>query len=244
MTPLFTYVIIENDDADANALKVQLDKFDELECAGMFADARAGKTFLQKNKVDFLFLDIDMPRLNGVELLRLLSKPPVTVFCTSYEEFMAEGIALEVADYLLKPIPFDRLVNAVNRAKRRLGRPYEGDVEVYQDYINVKVAGGIRRFIPLADINYVRAAGHDCHLSLVDPESGKEIIELAHQSFGSIVDYLPERLFIQTHRSYVVALDRIVEIHAGHLKLSIPEGKMISITKGNLAKLLKSTGNA
>ncbi|HWK99713.1 MAG TPA: LytTR family DNA-binding domain-containing protein [Parapedobacter sp.] len=242
MKHLFTYVLIEDNPADANAMQSLLEKFDELECVGVFTDAQAGKAFLLQNDVDFLFLDIDMKGLSGIELLRLLPKRPVTVFCTSYDQFMAEGIDLEVADYLLKPVPFDRLVNAVSRAKRRLGQPYEGEIEVYRDYINVKIDNGIRKFIALADINYVRAANHDCHLSLVGSKPDEETMVFAKQSFGSVVAYLPEKQFFKTHRSFVVALDRIEEIHAEFVKLSIPKGKMISITKGYLAKLINRTG--
>jgi len=243
MKHFFTYVIIDDNLADSNALHTELAKFDELQWVGTFTDAQSAKKFLVKEDVDFLFLDIDMPGLNGMELLRLLPDPPVTVICTSYVEFMAEGLELEVADYLLKPIPFDRLAKAIQRAKRRLGRLNEAEVDVNRDYLNVKVGDGIRRFIATGDINYVRAADHWCYVSLVDPKSGGEILLLAKQSFGSVADCLSEKQFFKANRSCIVALNRIEEIHSsGHLKLSIPKDKLISVTQANLAKLVKRTG--
>ncbi|SEL93444.1 LytR/AlgR family response regulator transcription factor [Parapedobacter koreensis] len=245
MKPLFTYVIIDDNFNDATALQTQLAKFDELHLAGIFPDAQAGRAFLDKHDVDFLFLDIDMPRLNGMELLHLLPKPPVTIICTAYSEFMAQGFEQEVVDYLMKPIPFDRLVKAVQLAKRRLGRVSEEDPEVYQDYLNVKVGNGIRKFIDVADINYVRAVDHYCNVSLVDPKTGGEITVLAKQSFGSVAEHLPKKQFFQTNKSYIVALDRISEIRSsGHLMLSLPKGKLISITQANRAKLLKLSGGS
>jgi len=244
MNHLFSYVVIEDDAVDCKTLKDHLDKFDELECAGIFDDPKVGKSFLLNNDVDLLFLDIDMPGLSGVELLQMIPEPPVTIFCTRYEEFMADGIALEVADYLLKPIPFDRLVSAVRRAQRWLGRPREAEMQVYRDYINVNIGNNIRKFIRVADINYVRAANHECEISLVGDQPGNEKILIAKQSFGSVVGILSEKQFFQTTRSFVVALDRIVEIFPGHVKLSIPEDRMISINQVNREKLLKRTGRA
>ncbi len=240
----FNYIIIDDSADDTSALQCHLDKFEELKLLATFGDPQAGRSFLMKNDVDFLFLDIDMPGLNGIELLRLIPDPPVTVICTAHAEFMAQGFELEVVDYLLKPIAFDRLVKTVRRAKRRLGQASESDPEIYHDYININIGNGIRKFIRTDTINYVRAANHQCRLSVVDPKTGGESIILARQSFGSVVDYLSKKHFFPVDRSGVVALDRIKELRSsGHVLLSIPNDKMVSITKANLAKLRKLTGS-
>lgn len=245
-----TCIIIDDRDDDIKMLEIEIRKVSELELIKTFKSPFEGKEFLEKNAVDLLFLDISMPELNGTELLRMLDEPPVTILCTAHPQFQSDVFELDVADCLLKPFRFDRFLKAVRNAKSKLFvEDHVPETEVLEDYIFVKTEYKTFKMLHVCDINYIMAEDNQAAISLVNDELSDDVNADDHQllkvkeGIGSLYKRLSKRRFFQSHRSYVVAFDRIDKILTdGFLILNIPKGKRISISERNMAKLFGLMG--
>lgn len=111
-----TCYIIDDEPLAIEVLQSHLEKISRIKIEGTFQNAIKAFEAFQDNPVDLLFLDIQMPGLTGIKLLRSLKNPPQVIFTTAYREYAVEGFELDVTDYLLKPIPFERLLKAINKA--------------------------------------------------------------------------------------------------------------------------------
>lgn len=245
-----TCIIIDNRQDDIKVLELLVSKIPELVLVRTFTDPFEGMDYLENNVVDLLFLDISMPLLKGTEMLRMLSNPPVTVLCTAYPEFQAEGFELDVADCLLKPFPFDRFLKAFFHAKTKIDmQSAASEVDVLEDYIFVKTDYKYYKMLQVCDINYVKAQDDNTLISLVDAQaedgagSDSEVLLKANEGISSLYSRLSKKRFFKTHRSYIVAIDRIDRIYTdGFVELTIPKGKRISISPPNMNSLFALLG--
>jgi len=166
-------------------------------------------TILNKNQVDLVFLDIEMPNLTGIELVKTLDNIPQFIFTTAYPQYALEGFDLNATDYLVKPIPFNRFLKAISRAKEKFelenktiqkisSIPHNQDavnndfIFVKSEYDNVK--------INTDDIKYIQ--GLKDYIKINTINSNKSILTLS--SFKDIQEKLPFSQFIRVHRSYIV----------------------------------------
>jgi DNA-binding LytR/AlgR family response regulator len=198
-----------------------------LQLVGECGNAIQAISFLQQNQADLIFLDIRMPQLKGNEFLKVVKNPPPVIITTAHAEYALEGYELDVIDYLLKPIQFDRFIKAVNKAFIFKGQhavetkpatehaKQENFVYFRADRKMVKVM--------LRDILYVESMK-----DYVKVFTGNEVI-VTKQSLNSVEAMLPENQFIRTHRSYIVSLSKVrsythelIEIN----KEEIPIGKL------------------
>src|SRR5688572_24829535 len=108
-------IIVDDEPLAIEIMESYVLKVDQLELKGSFRNAVTAFSFLQSNPVDLIFLDIQMPKLTGIDFLKTLKNPPKVIFTTAYRDYALEGFELEVVDYLLKPVPFDRFLKAVGR---------------------------------------------------------------------------------------------------------------------------------
>lgn len=245
-------VIADDDPKAIDLIRSFTMKIPGLHVEAEFTDSLLARDYLLDQVPDLLFLDIEMPNLKGTELLRLLPHPPATIFLTAHQQFALEAHELHVVDFLLKPAPFDRFLKAVEYAKKEMNKAHQPLPEVMDDYIPVKIEAGNILIVPAREINYLSARKDETMISLVPgSERGKflgdrkdEKFLLAKMGIGEIAGRLSQARFFQTHRSYIVALDRIVKVDkSGELiTLSIPFGKSISITPDKLRQLLAILG--
>lgn len=188
-----------------------------------FSDAISAWGFLQKNAVDLVFLDIQMPDITGVQLAKSLNhRQPMIVFTTAYSKYAVDGFNVDAIDYLLKPFDFNRFLEAINKAKnfKSLSDSTNNATEdiaifVKSDYQNIRISTREILFIEGFD-DYIRI-----HL-----DSGKSIFTLT--SLKSIMEKLPENDFLRVHRSYIVPVRKIQRIYNQHIQLGekeIPIGK-------------------
>lgn len=194
-----------------------------LELLDTFTDAISAWSFLKKNSVDLVFLDIQMPDINGIQLAKSLDrKSPMVIFTTAYSKYAVEGFNVEAVDYLLKPFEFSRFIAAVNKAKEQMGLKQptpvvEDDSAIYvkSDYQNVRIA--------LRDIKFIE--GFDDYIR-IHVDTGKSIYTL--MSLKSMLEKLPSTDFLRVHRSYIIPVKRIKRIHNQQVQLDdkeIPIGK-------------------
>ena len=203
-----TCVITDDEPFAVKGLKKYVEKLDFLELAGTCEDALELNQLLQKQPVDLLFLDIEMPHLSGVDFVKSLKNPPLVIFTTAYEKYALEGYSLDVLDYLLKPISFDRFVKAANKAHQYLQLTRQ-NVQA-EDFFFIKCGTTIEKVF-LQDILFVESDQNYLHLYT----SQKKLT--AHFTLKAMKEQLPETQFIQPHKSYLAAIDKIDSIKGNQL---------------------------
>jgi DNA-binding LytR/AlgR family response regulator len=210
--PLTIKCIITDDEPFARkGLQGYVDKIDFLDLKGVCENAIELNSLLKKEPVDLLFLDIEMPYLTGIEFLKQLPAPPRVIFTTAYEKYALQGFELEVLDYLLKPISFDRFLRAANKAFdyfRLQQAPAMGD-----DYIFVKADSKLEK-IAFADMLFAEALEN--YVAIYTRE--KKII--THLTLKMLQEKLPAAAFIQPHKSYLVAIDKIASLEGNMLHIA------------------------
>jgi DNA-binding LytR/AlgR family response regulator len=159
---------------------------------------------LQKNKIDLIFLDIQMPKLTGIEFLKALADPPLVIFTTAYSEYALEGFELDVVDYLLKPISFARFLKAAEKAQSYL-HARNKEVSITNEFFFIKCNGKIEKII-MADVIYIEAMSN---YVIIHTRQKKYITYL---TFSGIEEQLPAQLFVRIHKSYLVAISAIQTI--------------------------------
>ena len=226
-------IIVDDEPAAHYVLVNYIQKNPQLELVGQFYNGIEAMTFLRENKIDLMFLDIDMPEITGLELLKIIPNPPKTILTTAYSEFALESYDYGVIDYLLKPIYFPRFLKAIDRFFSM-----DNTLEVKTSNesiatISVKVDGFFMD-IELSNLLYAQSFGNYVKLFT------KTRTYPASTTTNEIQNSLPENLFMRIHKSYIVALDKIDTIEKDFVvinKISLP----IGITfKRELLEVLKN----
>ena len=198
-------IAIDDEPLALELLKEYLIKIPELQLLQTFDDAISGVGFLAQNSVDLLFVDINMPDMTGLDLVRSLPKKPMVIFTTAHARFAIEGFELDAIDYLLKPVSFERFSRAVNKAIEYYAykmKPAEEEVEhlfVYSEYRMIKIA--------LADIDYIESLEDYIKIYLAH---AKPIMTL--MTLKAVLEKLPAQKFRRIHRSYIVAVDKVQSV--------------------------------
>ena len=180
-----------------------------LHCKGTLASALEAMTFLNEHKVDILFLDINMPKLSGLNFLENLTSRPLTILTTAYPEFALQGYELNVVDYLLKPISFERFLKAVEKVRERQGQGQEIDKT-----ISLKADKKIYRLEP-GDIIYLEGLGD--YLKVYTAREDKPLI--VQETMKHMLHVLG-RGFMRIHKSYIINKDHSYQLDGNELVIS------------------------
>lgn len=169
--------------------------------------------YLNRESIDLVFLDINMPDVNGLQLLRILPFRPMVIFTTAYSDYAVESYDLNAIDYLLKPITFERFLSAVNKVMS-LNTLRNGTTAKDEDDTSIFVKSGPQTYqVKVNDILYLEKDGNYITICLKD----KNI--LVRENMGDIFDLVPSISFIRVHKSYVVAVRHITMIEAHQLTI-------------------------
>ncbi|WP_291286127.1 LytTR family DNA-binding domain-containing protein [Flavobacterium sp.] len=195
-------IIVDDEPPATRILENYIGKVSFLEKTAVFNDALKALEFLNTQKVDVIFLDIQMPQLTGLQLSRIISKEIKVIFTTAYPDFALEGFELNAVDYLLKPIAFERFYQAVS--KLNIDSKTEVVSNNSAEFIFIKTDGK-NKFVKLFldEILYVESLQNYVCIHT----QNQQII--THSSLKNVIESLPERDFVQIHKSYVVALKQI-----------------------------------
>jgi len=184
-----------------------------------FTQTTEASTYLERNEVDLLFLDINMPAISGIDFYKSLSSSPMLIFTTAYPEFALEGFNLSAVDYLVKPFTYERFEKAVLKARdyQQHNKPKDLPLE---RYILIKAEYSLIKIF-LKDILYIEVMDNYLKINLDD---GKQVI--TRMPMKAILDKLPAEDFIRVHRSYVVPFTKIKSIrnkiiHIGNKEIPI-----------------------
>ena len=233
-----TCIAIDDEPKALDILEMFITRVTFLDLQGSFRDPIQGMDFIIKEKPDLIFLDINMPELSGLQLLKTLSNPPLVILTTAYSEHAIAGYELNVVDYLLKPFEFDRFLKAVMKSKELFELKKEGQklwkkpVRRHEDIIYLK--SGTKTFrIKTDSILYIEGMGNYVTFYMQD----KKIV--TYMSIQEVLDLLPQDFFYRIHKSYIVSLKHIdvIEHHRVLIKNhSIPIGQTY---RENFSKVIR-----
>ena len=208
-----TCIAIDDEPLALELIREYVGKFPELKIVQTFDDAINGADFLRTHDIDLLFIDINMPDITGVDLVRSLEKKPLTIFTTAYKNFAFEGFELEAIDYLLKPIDFERFTKAVTRAieffqyKQASKDKLQQSLFVRSEYRMIK--------IDLDEIEYIEGLEDYIKIHLTNKKSVLTLMTLK-----SVLEKLPAGKFKRIHRSYIIPVDKVQSILNRKVRLS------------------------
>lgn len=220
-------IIVDDEPLSLETLEAYIKDTPNLQLVAQCQDAFQALDILKKQSIDLIFLDINMPKLSGISMLKSLEKSPLVIFTTAYSEHAVEGFELDAIDYLLKPFSFERFVKAVNKASDRL----ENNDKSKTDYIMLKSDKKIYK-IDLDDILYIQAYGD--YVKVVSTQK----TVLTHRTMKNMEENLQNEHFIRIHKSYIIAIKHIKVIEGNQVKIN-DEFLPIGISfKENLLKSL------
>ncbi|MFN4313949.1 MAG: LytR/AlgR family response regulator transcription factor [Chitinophagaceae bacterium] len=221
--PTIKCLIVEDEPLAVQVLQDYLLPHKSLELKAVFRDAISATDYLRKEKVDLLFLDIHLPGLKGLDFLRLLPNPPVTILTTAYPQYALDGFELGVADYLLKPVSQKRFQAALNKALRLIQAdqnvPYNEPPKEEAIYLNVNRR---KTKIPLDDILYIESQRE---YVLIVSSTREYVSKIGTAELEAM---LPNKRFKRIHRSFIVAVAKIDNFSREDVEIAgvrIPIGK-------------------
>lgn len=215
-------IIVDDEPLAIKVIQNYVEQVKEMELVETFSNAIEASSFLRKNEIELIFLDINLPVLGGFEFLESLTVKPMVVITTAHEEYAVKGFELEAMDYLVKPIPFPRFLKAANRIIQLKKMAFNEEIQQSEEKpsIFIKVDNNKLQKIYLNEILVLE--------SLKDYVRIKTISEkyIVHKTLGSFTEELPEDMFVRIHRSYTIAIDKVQVVRGNTIEI---EGVIYSI---------------
>lgn len=215
-----TCIAVDDEPISLEVMEDYIARTPNLELLNTFTDGYKAIEFMKENKVQLIFLDIQMPHINGLQLLKSLPEPPLAIFTTAYSNYAIEGFNLNAIDFLLKPFEYDRFLKAVNKAGEYTNYKERPSEQVASSYIFVKSDYQIVK-IDLSDISHIE--GMDDYVKIF---TSKKMI-LSNITMKEILSKLPAPSFTRVHRSFIVSMAHIESVRNKRIKIGekfIPVG--------------------
>ena len=207
-------LIIDDEPLAINVIKNHIKEIDNLNVIDTFNSAIDALSFMKSNTVDLLFLDINMPLLDGLDFIKSLDKKPMIIITTAYSEYAIKTYELEVLDYLMKPISFPRFLKAVNRAFKELNSNLTSNIGIAKRaHIFIKVDKKKMQKIYLDEILIIESLRDYLKIKTI---TNKYII---HSTLSSFTEKLPSNNFIRIHRSFTIAIDKIEAVQGNSVEI-------------------------
>ncbi len=236
MTAKIQCLLVDDEPLAIELLKNHMALLDSFEVAGTCGNAIKALEFLRTKPVDLLFLDIKMPQLTGIEFLKTLKNPPAVIITTAYREYAVEGYDLDIVDYLLKPITFDRFFKAIDRYLRLKSLPkpsLQATAPATDDFIYIKTGNKFRKILT-HDILYVESFKD----YIIIHCAGQQIN--AKYKISDIEMELQGKGFLRIHRSFIVNLQKITAFTPHDVEIGAKEIPIGTNYKAYVFKVLKN----
>lgn len=228
-----TCMAVDDEPLSLDLVEDNIHKVSFLKLVKKCSTALEANEFLQQQSVDLLFLDIQMPGLSGIQLLQGLSKtPPLVIFITAYEKYALDGYSLDVVDYLLKPVSFERFLKAVNKAREKFQSrntrliPASNHLFVNSEYNLVR--------IDFNDIAYIEGLRDYVKIYLMS--ATRAVITRLSMKF--LEEKLPANTFVRVHKSFIVSLNKITSIRKGRISILKAQIPISEHFKENINRLI------
>ena len=226
-------VIIDDDELSRSVLQQFIAKTGEIEIKESFSDPVKALQYLRENDADLIFLDVEMPEMNGLEFLGSLNdRIPEVILTTSHEKFALVAFEHKVTDFLLKPVRYPRFLKAIEKVKEMLSRQTIA-TEAGTNSFFIKKGSSIVR-INISDVVWVEALGDYVTLNTIDHKKF-----VVHTTMKDIENKLPPKDYIRVHRSFIVRIDKIDSIEDSTISY---HEKLIPIGKSYKEEVLKRIG--
>lgn len=215
-------IAIDDEPLALEIIKDYCSKIPFLNLIRTFDNAVESIEFIRNNKLDLLFLDIQMEELTGIQLLHALKYKPNVIFTTAYDSYAIQGYELDVADYLLKPISFERFLKSVDKVYEKIqneellkvkSEPGSSAAPAEEVYFFVKTETRMEK-VRYADVLYIEGMGDYWRIIT----TGKKIMTLLN--YKKLEEILPPRQFIRVHKSFIIAIDKIESIERNRIKIA------------------------
>jgi DNA-binding LytR/AlgR family response regulator len=217
-------IVLEDEEPAQNLMRNYFNRMPEIELVEVFDNALEATDFLKVQNIDLIFTDIEMPRLSGLDFIRMLSPRPQVIIITAYPNHALESYDLDVADYMVKPVSFDRFQRAIEKVKRRLTNLKDEvlDVQTTITAIYAKEEGKMVK-IEFGDIIYLEGLGD--YVKIITKE--RSIITLSTMS--KIMETLPAAKFMRVHKSFIINIDKINSIDSANSLVVMTDKKEITL---------------
>jgi DNA-binding LytR/AlgR family response regulator len=215
---MITAIAIDDEPPALQLIETFCSKIDFIHLEKTFSSPNEALKYLKKFPVDLLFLDINMPSMNGIELYKNIQQNTMVIFTTAYSEYAVESYNLNAVDYLLKPFEYSRFEQAVNRANDFY--KFQNQTETKSQYIFIRADYSLNK-IKIDDIHFIE--GLDDYVK-INTQSAKPIV--ARMTMKSMLEKLPPNEFLRVHRSFIIPVNKIESIKN---KIIIVDGKEIPI---------------
>ena len=230
-------IIVDDEPVARKIIREFVQQVSFLELAGEFETALKAEAFICQEKTDLVFLDIEMPKLSGLDWLKKSAIKPLVILTTAFPKYALEGYELDIVDYLLKPISFNRFLKAVQKAKELLELRDVNNNQSMPSWLFVRTEKRIEK-IELDDILYIESAGNYVNIFA----GGKKII--AYLTLKGMEGQLPAGKFIKIHQSFIVSVSKISAIEGNQVKIAgttLPIGRnyrdsVMKLVEGRLLK--------
>lgn len=223
---MITCIIIDDEPIAHRVLRNHLEDLNHVQVLASFFNAAEAELFLKVNHVDFIFLDVEMPEVRGIDFLKKLEVKPITVITTAFRDYALDGFELGVLDFLLKPVSHERLTNAVKRVTEmvQLMQAPSSINEEHDEKHEILIKAGTQKVI--VDLRKITHAQGLKDYTILFTEEKKYLVK---GSVKAMEKYLPESHFIRVHRSFLIARDRVRVVNHNRIEMgeiSIPIGKL------------------
>lgn len=234
-------LLIDDEPLARNIIKKYLDPLDHFEVCGEASDVIEAFEMMENLQVDLIFLDVEMPELNGIDFIRTLEKRPAIIITTAYRDYAVEGFELDVIDYLVKPIPRPRFMNALNRFRRAQTIDKGMADEVERAPLASQVADHI--FVK-SDKRMVKVYFEE----ILFIESLKDYVRvvtqseelITHANLSNFMNTLPPKVFMRIHKSYAVSKSKIKSLEGNQVEVN---GRKLPIGRNYQSEVKKSILN-
>lgn len=204
-------LIVDDEPIARKGLEEYVKEVDFLHLAGSYENALKAGAFLNESRIDLILLDIQMPKLSGIEFLKTLKIPPMVIFTTAYSDYALEGYALDIIDYLVKPIPFERFLKAVQKAHDFFELKQRAKANsAPPDFFFVKCDHKFEK-VNYSEVLYIEAMQN---YTIIHTTSRKMITYL---TFTGMESQLPSDSFLKVHKSFMVSLEKVKSIDGNEL---------------------------
>lgn len=214
-------IVIDDEPLGRKGVKMLVEEMPNIELLEEFGNPIEAGAFLQENEVDLIFLDIEMPRMSGIDFLRNLPNPPMVIFTTAYPQYALEGFELDVVDYLVKPIRFERFFKAVTKAQA-----IKNAMDGVDAANNFTMTDEDHVFVR-ADRKYIKL-----YLKEIDTIEGLKDYSIIHtngvktitaMNLKTIEGQLPQDTFIRVNKSYIVNKNHITQVESDNIHIGVKQ---------------------
>ena len=224
-------ILIDDEQLARKGMTNFIEKVSFLNLVGTFSNPVEALPSVSDKTVDLIFLDIHMPKMTGIEFLKTFTRSPLTIITSAFPNHALESFELNVIDYLIKPVPLERFIKAVNKAREyiELQIAVSEGKKTPEDYFFIKCGNGFEK-IMFYDLLFAEAV----HNYVILHTKNRKLVSFL--TFKAVQDYLPEDLFLKVNKSNIVSLAQIESIEGSEIKLA---GQTVNIGHDNKEEVLK-----